>query len=129
MKLDIDYILFGWKLEKMFFLYPDPHFKKSKFKHRIVNNQLLAEYAYAMKIGGFVYTVTDVEDLHIWMKSHFEEFPLFEKLEEAEYVSFVLMVVWGDKWAFTHVCLWICQGERPDCAKIICEFWSKVQND
>jgi len=81
----------------MFFLYPDPHFKKSKFKHRIVNNQLLAEYAYAMQIGGFVYTVTDVEDLHIWMKSHFEEFPLFEKLEEAEYVSFVLMVVWGDK--------------------------------
>ncbi len=70
----------------MFFLYPDPHFKKSKFKHRIINNQLLAEYAYAMEIGGFVYMVTDVEDLHIWMKSHFEEFPLFEKIEEAEYV-------------------------------------------
>ena len=35
----------------MFFLYPDPHFKKSKYKWRIINNQLLAEYAYALQIG------------------------------------------------------------------------------
>lgn len=39
------------QLEKMFFLYPDPHFKKSKYKWRIINNQLLAEYAYILKIG------------------------------------------------------------------------------
>jgi tRNA (guanine-N7-)-methyltransferase len=75
------------KLEKMFFLYPDPHFKKSKYKWRIINNQLLAEYAYALKIGGLVYTVTDIEDLHIWMVSHFEEFPLFERVQEDEYVN------------------------------------------
>ena len=35
----------------MFFLYPDPHFKKAKFKHRIINYTLLAEYAYCMEIG------------------------------------------------------------------------------
>ena len=35
----------------MFFLYPDPHFKKAKYKWRIINNQLLAEYAYSLKIG------------------------------------------------------------------------------
>ena len=29
----------------------DPHFKKAKYKWRIINNQLLAEYAYVMKIG------------------------------------------------------------------------------
>lgn len=39
------------QLEKMFFLYPDPHFKKSKYKWRIINNQLLAEYAYTLQIG------------------------------------------------------------------------------
>jgi tRNA (guanine-N7-)-methyltransferase len=39
------------QLEKLFFLYPDPHFKKSKYKWRIVNTQLLSEYAYCLKIG------------------------------------------------------------------------------
>jgi len=75
------------QLEKMFFLYPDPHFKKAKYKWRIINNQLLAEYAYSLKIGGFVYTVTDVEDLHVWMKTHFVKFPLFEQVKEEEYAN------------------------------------------
>lgn len=39
------------QLEKMFFLYPDPHFKKSKFKWRIINPVLLSEYAYVLKKG------------------------------------------------------------------------------
>ena len=71
----------------MFFLYPDPHFKKSKYKWRIINNELLAEYAYVLKLGALVYTVTDIEDLHNWMVSHFENFPLFERVEESEYVK------------------------------------------
>lgn len=36
------------QLTKMFFLYPDPHFKKAKHKWRIINNTLLAEYAYIL---------------------------------------------------------------------------------
>jgi len=32
----------------MFFLYPDPHFKKAKHKWRIINTPLLAEYAYVL---------------------------------------------------------------------------------
>lgn len=35
----------------MFFLYPDPHFKKSKYKWRIINDTLLAEYAYVLAEG------------------------------------------------------------------------------
>ena len=34
------------QLTKMFFLFPDPHFKKTKHKWRIINSSLLAEYAY-----------------------------------------------------------------------------------
>ena len=75
----------------MFFLYPDPHFKKSKYKWRIINNELLAEYAYALKLGGLVYTVTDIEDLHNWMTSHIENFPLFERVEECEYVKYYFL--------------------------------------
>jgi tRNA (guanine-N7-)-methyltransferase len=59
--------LFLLKLSKMFFLFPDPHFKKRKHKARIITPQLLAEYAYVLRVGGILYTVTDVLDLHNWM--------------------------------------------------------------
>lgn len=39
------------QLEKMFFLYPDPHFKRSKHKWRIINQALLSEYAYVLQSG------------------------------------------------------------------------------
>ena len=44
------------QLQKMFFLFPDPHFKKTKHKWRIVNSFILAEYAYFLEEGGVVYT-------------------------------------------------------------------------
>ncbi|KAF7993667.1 hypothetical protein HCN44_010262 [Aphidius gifuensis] len=70
------------QLKKIFFLYPDPHFKKAKHKWRIINKTLLAEYAYVLREEGIVYTVTDVKDLHEWMVKHFEEHPLFERISE-----------------------------------------------
>ncbi|KAJ8931114.1 hypothetical protein NQ314_016015, partial [Rhamnusium bicolor] len=76
------------KLKKLFFLYPDPHFKKAKHKWRIINQNLLAEYAYVLDEGGIVYTVTDVKDLHDWMVQHFVEHPLFERLTEEDLVRF-----------------------------------------
>ncbi|VVC40788.1 Hypothetical protein CINCED_3A021270 [Cinara cedri] len=36
------------QIKKMFFLYPDPHFKKSKHKWRIINDTTLSEYAYVL---------------------------------------------------------------------------------
>ncbi|SCU87061.1 LAME_0D08614g1_1 [Lachancea meyersii CBS 8951] len=68
------------QLEKMFFCFPDPHFKQRKHKARIITNTLLSEYAYALKEGGIVYTITDVLDLHQWMVKHLEEHPLFDRL-------------------------------------------------
>ncbi|KAM3963107.1 tRNA (guanine-N(7)-)-methyltransferase [Aphomia sociella] len=72
------------QLKKMFFLYPDPHFKKAKHKWRIINKWLLSEYAYVLAEHGIVYTITDVKDLHDWMVLHFEENPLFERITEEE---------------------------------------------
>ncbi|XP_030051325.1 tRNA (guanine-N(7)-)-methyltransferase [Microcaecilia unicolor] len=66
------------QLKKMFFLFPDPHFKKTKHKWRIISHTLLAEYAYVLRIGGLVYTITDVEEVHEWMVKHFQEHLLFE---------------------------------------------------
>jgi len=72
------------QLTKMFFLFPDPHFKKTKHKWRIISTTLLAEYAYVLREGGIVYTITDVKDLHEWMVDHFEKFPLFRRIPDDE---------------------------------------------
>jgi len=60
------------QLTKIFLCFPDPHFKQRKHKARIVSAQLNAEYAFVMSPGGKVYTITDVEELHLWMVKHFE---------------------------------------------------------
>lgn len=70
------------QLEKMFFCFPDPHFKQRKHKARIITNTLLSEYAYVLKEGGIIYTITDVLDLHNWMVKHLDEHPLFERVGE-----------------------------------------------
>ena len=72
------------QLSKIFFLYPDPHFKARKHKARIISSTLLAEYAYVLRPGGIVYTITDVHDLHLWMVEHIEAFPLFESVSEEQ---------------------------------------------
>ena len=67
---------------KNVFCFPDPHFKQRKHKARIITNTLLSEYAYVLREGGVVYTITDVEDLHNWMVKHLDEHPLFERLSK-----------------------------------------------
>ncbi|EGP92015.1 unnamed protein product [Zymoseptoria tritici ST99CH_1E4] len=72
------------QLEAIFLCFPDPHFKARKHKARIVSTTLNSEYAYVMKPGGKVYTITDVEDLHLWMVEHLEAHPSFERVGEEE---------------------------------------------
>jgi len=72
------------QLKKLFFLFPDPHFKVANHRRRIINSTLLAEYAYVLGIGGKIYTITDVLDLHQWMVKHIEEHPLFERVPDEE---------------------------------------------
>ena len=60
------------QLTKIFLCFPDPHFKQRKHKARIISAQLNAEYAYVIRPGGKLYTITDVEELHQWIVKHFE---------------------------------------------------------
>ncbi|KAH9999214.1 putative methyltransferase [Russula compacta] len=86
-------------LSAIFFLFPDPHFKLRKHKARIISPTLLAEYAYALRPGGIVYTITDVKDLAEWMKTHLSAFPLFESVDtemlRAEGKGPILDAVWN----------------------------------
>ncbi|KAK8789263.1 hypothetical protein WA588_001148, partial [Blastocystis sp. NMH] len=72
------------QLNKMFFCFPDPHFKEKNHRRRIISQVLLSEYMYYLKEGGILYTITDVEDLANWHRSQLEEHPGFELLSEEE---------------------------------------------
>ncbi|CEF62820.1 tRNA (guanine-N(7)-)-methyltransferase [Strongyloides ratti] len=83
MKYLLNYFEKG-QLSKIFILFPDPHFKRRKHKWRIINPTLLDEYAYVLKVGGLIYTITDVPDLYDWMKEHLDDHPLFERVDVDE---------------------------------------------
>ncbi|EHA26636.1 Hypothetical protein ASPNIDRAFT_171146, partial [Aspergillus niger ATCC 1015] len=73
------------QLSKIFICFPDPHFKARKHKARIISETLNAEYAYALRPGGLLYTITDVEEYHHWILRHFrDESALFERVSEEE---------------------------------------------
>jgi len=72
------------QLSKIFICFPDPHFKHRKHKARIVSTTLNSEYAYALRPGGIIYTITDVEDLHDWMVQHLTAHPSFQRLSDEE---------------------------------------------
>jgi tRNA (guanine-N7-)-methyltransferase len=75
------------QLSKIFLCFPDPHFKTRKHKARIVSMSLNSEYAFVMKPGGKIYTITDVEDLHLWMVEHLAGHPSFERVGDEEVES------------------------------------------
>ena len=72
------------QLNKIFFLFPDPHFKAKNWRRRIVTPSACAEFAYVLRPGGRLYTITDVEDLGKWMAGVLDDSPMFRRLSEEE---------------------------------------------
>lgn len=76
------------QLTKMFFLFPDPHFKRTKHKWRIISPTLLAEYAYVLRVGvrrGWegIYGSWSLQELSTWdspLSGCFLETPLLSWL-------------------------------------------------
>lgn len=72
-------------VEKLFFCFPDPHFKRKNHSRRIVSTRLLAEYAYILKPQvGRLYCITDVKELHEWHVLKCDAHPLFRRMSEDE---------------------------------------------
>ena len=67
-------------IAKLFFCFPDPHFKRKNHPRRIVSERLLSEYAYVLKVSGRLYCITDVKELHEWHVRQCEAHPLFRRL-------------------------------------------------
>ena len=87
-------------ISKLFFCFPDPHFKRKNFPRRIVSYRLLDEYAYLLlrqrpkcdhddtstneNRGGMLYAITDVKELHEWHVQACQTHPLFEPVLMSE---------------------------------------------
>mmetsp|Transcript_17755 Transcript_17755/g.49176 ORF Transcript_17755/g.49176 Transcript_17755/m.49176 type:complete len:322 (+) Transcript_17755:176-1141(+) len=69
-------------LNKLFFCFPDPHFKRKNHPRRIVSERLLSEYAYFLAPGGKLYCITDVKELHEWHVAKCDAHPLFDRIED-----------------------------------------------
>lgn len=70
------------QLKKIFFLFPDPHFKRKKHKARIITAQLLTEYSYLLQPAGELYIATDVKDLFEYMTKTIDGHPSFSRVPE-----------------------------------------------
>lgn len=68
-------------LELIFICFPDPHFKKSNHRRRIITRGLLTLYAHLLKDNGKIYFISDVKELYEWVCEAGKGHPLF-KLEE-----------------------------------------------
>lgn len=71
-------------IEKMFILFPDPHFKNRKAKWRIISPQLMDEYGFITKSGALFYLVTDVQSYFEYAVPIISEHPLFERVPDEE---------------------------------------------
>ncbi|EDR24440.1 tRNA (guanine-N(7)-)-methyltransferase, putative [Entamoeba dispar SAW760] len=66
MKYVTNYFVKG-QLLKIFITFPDPHFKNSVKRRRIINPHFAAMYVYLLKPGeGMLYTASDVKELFDW---------------------------------------------------------------
>jgi tRNA (guanine-N7-)-methyltransferase len=75
------------QLERIFFLFADPHFKRANFRRRVISPSFLDIYAYILQPNGLLYTITDVADLHNWHVGHLDAHPLFARIPDAELAS------------------------------------------
>ncbi|EPY23069.1 methyltransferase [Strigomonas culicis] len=72
------------QLKMLFFCYPDPHWKRKNIRRRIISPSLVQEYAYWLRVGGLLFTVSDVEGLETWMTECLDACPLFRRLTDDE---------------------------------------------
>lgn len=84
MKYLVNYIRKG-QCDTLFFCFPDPHFKQSNKRRRILNDSLMTIYAYCLKPGGILYFISDVKDLYDWMEGCCDRAAqLFERIPQDE---------------------------------------------
>ena len=77
-------------LSKIFVCFPDPYFKRSQFKRRIINEQTVNEFAQLLKKNGRIYTVTDIHDLYLWNTQHLRNHKDLIQIEDSKKIKFII---------------------------------------
>lgn len=65
-------------------MFPDPQFKASHARRRVISPQLLSEYAYYLIPGGFLFICSDLRDLYLYMHSTIAAHPFFCEVQVKE---------------------------------------------
>ena len=92
MKYIDNYFMKG-QLLKIFITFPDPHFKNSVKRRRIINPHFAAMYVYLLRPGeGMLYTASDVRELFEWNTESLDKQPLLERLPD-DYMDDYLHIV------------------------------------
>lgn len=73
------------QIEKIFFCFPDPQFKRHNWRRRIITLENLSLYHYVLKKGGKLYFITDVLTVYLWTKNCCNKYPFFKMLSSEEY--------------------------------------------
>lgn len=68
------------QIEKIFFCFPDPHFKRHNWRRRIITIENLSLYYHLLKNNGYIYFITDVYTLYLWVIFCFSKCPYFKVL-------------------------------------------------
>lgn len=65
-------------LDVVHLFFPDPWPKTRHHKRRIINESFIALVAAKLRTGGYIHIATDWEPYALWIKTKFEQSPLFE---------------------------------------------------
>lgn len=60
-------------------MFPDPQFKASHARRRVISPQLLSEYAYYLAPGGYLLICSDLQDLYQYMCNTIAAHPFFRE--------------------------------------------------
>lgn len=68
-------------------MFPDPQFKASHVRRRVISMQLLSEYSYYMVPGGYLFICSDLQDLYQYMYRTIITHPYFCEIKSKEHSS------------------------------------------
>lgn len=68
-------------------MFPDPQFKTSHIRRRVISPQLLSEYAYYLESGGFLFICSDLQDLYLYMYNTITAHPFFCEIQHGDSAS------------------------------------------
>ena len=132
MKLILNYFYKG-QINKIFFCFADPHFKKYNHRKRIINKYLLNDYAYLLGDKGRLYIITDVKELFDWEIFNIKQNGNFRELSKEEiekdiFVEFMKNTNEGKKVQKENREMWYSVFEKVECKiKTVNELYEMLQ--